>query len=149
MFLLLWLCKYCFQLRLCCFLYWIMWGAPPLALVYFCLIFCLSIMVSFPHSLTAGRHIFSQDIQKVLWSPSVPHIHPSLLQPTWTAIACSILDLRPKKSIDRLCVQSHVCSMMWSSFETVASFQRVFGLFPPTVHLLVICWEEGLVRVNI
>lgn len=87
-----------------CFLHWIMWGAPTPGVSVFLFIWFFVYPPWFHfHTLTAGRHIFSQDIQQALWSPSVPHIHPSLLQPTGTAIACSMLDLRPRKSIDSVC----------------------------------------------
>lgn len=124
-------------------------GFPPAPAqswyIFVSLVFCLSVMISFPKSLMSSRHIFSQDIQKVLpvLSSILPLFSPSgLPSPTapWTSGLVSPLAC--------LCVQFHVSWMIRHPlFEVVPSFQGFVGLLPPTVHLPVTCWEEGLVRV--
>ena len=116
-------------------------GFPPAPArswyIFVSLVFCLSIMISFPNSLMSSRHIFSQDIQKVLpvLSSILPLFSPSgLPSPTapWTSGLGSPLAC--------LCVQFHVSWMMRHPlFEVVPSFQGFVGLLPPTVRLPITC----------
>lgn len=140
--------------------------APPPSRVNVFLFLNWSFMISFSKSLTDDRSPWILTHIRLSFPPShpsfLPHppglssiyscpAGPFALQACCTAMPCSPLEPRPRKS---LCVSpvsnpvfSRCCDMLLWGRSLIS--RSVLGLFPSAVHPLVTSREEGHVRVNV